>query len=409
MSNSDLSQAVLYADEATFGDYSVTTFDERIPIVGTVDFTSLGQSKIPTGRTMSYTNDSERHVRGPYEASFSLTVQLPGNGTTTVGALTASQVGTLLGRVIGNVDVTQVGTTVAAAPTSASQFGLNGGTVLTNGLIRVGSHGDGRGGGQWAAVNNASTITLLTALGATPNENDVVYAAELIYPDESATSQTLTSCRMQFQSANTIYRAWGVYPTGVTISNQLGTLPTATINFGCSKAVPIGSAPTWPVAVAKNEFTGQPVGAGSLFIQNNGTVTRATKTISEFNLSIDLQVVPIRGHGTTDVYQNITSAVRTKCQASFDYVTLAEASGTNTEYDAWNTDSETFQHVLYGASTGSDGASLGFYFPYCHRVGMAPLQFSADGINRIRSRFMCGTNQTTTNALTLANFVIGLA
>ena len=410
MSNSSIPFALSSADEASWGDDSNVTFDERIPLLAPVDVSGLTQNKQPMGRAMQYTNQAEPHIRMPYEASFTTSMALTGHGSTCAGAITISDLGRLLGRCIGNNSVGQAGTTVAAAPTSASQFGLNGGTVLSGGLIRVGAQKDSRGGGQWAAVNNASTITLLTALAATPNENDVVYASELIYPYEGASAgdDTMVSQRMQFQSLNQIYRAWGVFPQSLTISLPIGGVGKIDITWGAAKAVPIGSAPTWPNATAKDEFSAQPVGGGELWQNDNGTTTRAIKAISEFNLTIDLQVTPLMGQSGTDVYQNITGAVRTKCQASFNYVELAEASGTNTPYDAWNTDTGTAQHVLYGASVGRDGASLGFYFPKVERVGAAPIMHVVDNVWRVRSHFLASTSDLTTNALTLANFVIGL-
>ncbi len=259
-------------------------------------------------------------------------------------------------------------------------------------------------------MNNTTTATMLTALPATPAENDVVYASELIYPEEDATSSAnvFTGLRMQFQSAGAIYRAWGCVATALSFTMPVGAVPKVAITYAAAKMIPIGSAPTWPPATAKDEFSGQPIGGGSLFLQDHGTATRATKTITDFTLDVDLGTSLIRGHGTADVYQNIIKAVRTKCQASFSFTTLSDASGTNTEYDAWNSDTGNLKHALYGASVGRDGASLGFYFPYCTQVGAAPSQVIEGDVNRIRSSFLCGTNTVTTNSLTLANFVIGL-
>ncbi len=408
MSNPSHVHAFLFADEASFADDAVVTYDERLPILGPVVLTDLKQTKEPSGRAMTYVNDIERHIRMPYEAEFAVELALTGHGSATTGAISETQLARILGLVLGQSSASQVGGTVNT-PTDAGTFTVTGATLLAGGLCRVGTLGDGRGNGQWAAIDNASTVTLLTDLSATPNAADVIYAPELVYVNEDATANSaVTSIRAQFQTANAIYRAWGVYPKSIAFSLAIGTIPKCTITFGASKAVPLGSAPTWPPSVAKDEFAGQPVGSGSLFLADHGTRTRSTKTIQEYNFRIDLQVSPQKGHGLNDVYSNITSAIRVKSQASFDIVTLADASGTNDEYDAWDSDTGNFQHALMGLSAARDGACMGIYTPYITRVGDAPRQFVEDGVNKLRSHFLAGTSQDTASALELSNVVIGI-
>ena len=87
----------------------------------------------------------------------------------------------------------------------------------------------------------------------------------------------------------------------------------------------------------------------------------------------------------------------------------AEAAGTNTPGALWDTDenSITNRHALYTLNT-RDGASAAFYFPNLVQIGDKPTQQEANGLNVQPWRFRCDTGGTTTSALTLSCWRLGM-
>ncbi len=413
MSNASVLGAVLYADEASFGDSSVTTFDERLPVIQEVDVSGLEWSKQDLAVAMQYQNDGVQDVRMPKGGSFTISLHLTGHGSATTGSITANQLETFLGRVIGNVDVTQDGTTLNGAGTDEDTFtATSGAGILDGGLIRIGALGDGDGEGQFYAVTSetTNTVELATAMAGTGADSAVVYAPALIYPNEGPTATTLTSMRFQFLTANGHYNAWGCYPTSVSFTGMgPGELPRVDVTMAC--ATWNKTSGTFPTATSADRYAPAPVAAGSLFRQTKGTTTRSTLSIREFNLNIDFQTVPLLGHGATDAHQVVVGARRIKCQASFDMVVDKEATGTETAFDRWNTaaNSASFEHVLYTMSAGADGMCVGIYFPKVKMVDRAPIQTSIDGLNRERLMYRAITDSAGADDLRKANFILALA
>ena len=399
--------AMRFADEATFGETS-SSFDERLEIIAPIDVSGLTQSYEMVDPVTQFQNAGSLPMRGVQGGSFSVSLYLCGHGSVTTGAITATAEENFISRCIGDLDATSDGGTVDSV-TNAAQFSTTGVTVNNGGLIRVGALADAKGGGQYAAVNVASTMTLLTALGGAPESADVIYAPAMIYPKESGTSSSITSQRIEIITANQSYQCFGCYPTGISITGlNTGEIPKIDITMGVSRWS--SSSSTFPTTTSVNAFTPSPVAAGSFFFNTFGDSTNAKYNIRDFTLNIDMGVVEIKGPGATNAHQVIVGAKRTKCQADFSFTLDSDAKDTTTWEDAWNTSesSQTFKHCLYTLSAGRDGGTVGIYFPRVHLTGARPTQQDVDGINRQSISCRAVTSPDATNAVGKANFLLGL-
>src|SRR6185437_3387009 len=86
------------------------------------------------------------------------------------GATASTDLPTLLGFVFGTSGVSAANGTTATAGTATAITTAASGTFAAGSLCRVGALGDGRGGGQFAAILShvTTTLTLLTAIGGSP-------------------------------------------------------------------------------------------------------------------------------------------------------------------------------------------------------------------------------------------------
>lgn len=394
--------AHLYADEATFGDSTATTFDERPQIIGEVSPSGLTQEIMDLGLSKQYANEGHWGALGVYGGSFDVSMYLAGHGSTTAGAITANAQETMLGRAIGGIDVSQVGTTLTSG-TSASQWEPSAGTQTNGAVGFLGVLGDGDGEGQAFATDNPATFTSLVAMDGTPAAAAIMRSASNIYPIETAANDTLVSTRHEFLSGNQVYRAWGCYPTAVSISgiNQ-GELPQATISYGTS-FWNASATTTFPTATAMDTDVPAPVSAGSFFMNDVGTATRVKYTVRDVAIDLGLKVTPLTGQGMPNDRQIITGARRIGCSAQVSFTIDAEAAGTDTLGGIYT--GSTWQHIMYTCST-EDGSSLAFYFPYCRAVGARPTQINDNGINRLRITMQAHTSSDSSSALTHAAFII---
>jgi hypothetical protein len=407
MANPSNLGAMRFADEASFGEAS-TTFDERLEVIAPIDISGLTQELEMVDPQVQYQNDGALPMRGVQGGSFTVSLYLCGHGSATTGAITATAEENFISRCIGNLDNTSNGGVVNSVSDS-EQFTTTGVTVNNGGLIRVGTLGDGRGEGQYQAVKVNGTMTLHTALGASPVADDVIYTPAMIYPSEAGTSASITSQRIEIITANQSYQCHGCYPTGIAISGlNPGEIPKIDITMGVARWG--SSSSTFPTVTSVNSFVPSPVAAGSFFFNTFGTGTRVTYGIRDFTLNIEMGVMEIRGPGATNAHQVIIGARRTKCQASFSFTVDSDVKDTTTWEDVWNTSeaSQTFKHCLYTCSAGRDGGTLGFYFPKVHITGARPTQIDMDGINRQTVNCRAVTSSAATNNIEKANFIMGL-
>src|SRR3990167_8864995 len=105
--NSSQLGCVLWNTESSYAEVS-PSFARRLPLINNVNdiIAGLQQSLIEPGYTRQYQNDAGRSFKGVQGGSFTLRMWLTGHGSATTGAITASELGLLLGYVIGNNDVT---------------------------------------------------------------------------------------------------------------------------------------------------------------------------------------------------------------------------------------------------------------------------------------------------------------
>lgn len=392
-----------YETESSWAE-ATDTFGTRLQIIGEPTLPSDLQDRIAEPITQQYMEEAKMGVRGPWKDSqFTIRLALTGHGGTAAGSLTQTDLHALLANFFGGGSTSQVGTLVSASPTSASSFDVDGGTIEGGNLIRVGSLGDGRGNGQFAAVNS-DAVTLLTALDATPAEGDVVYASQLIYPNEAPSGQSITSTRHLLQTANGQWKARGCFPMSAAVSGTTaGELVYIDLTYGVSRWEEANE--TFPSGTATDAKEGTLVAAGSCFMQDVGTVTRQKYSMRDWSLNIMMETSMLKGCSGVDQYQVTTGAVRTRCAASFDVTIDAEASGTNSLNDIF--EAGVFQHVLITLSA-VDGRALGFYFPNCRPTNYVT-QESSDGLNRRTLSFEAMTNLSSANNRVMSSWRMGMA
>ncbi len=399
--------AVEYADEASFGE-NVATWDARLPALGKVDVSGLVQPKIPIDILRQRMNEGTQDLRGAYGGSVSLEFMLPGLGASQSGAVSTTDMATFLGLIVGtSASSASAGTTVSSATDGDTFVTAASGTFSPGAILRVGAITDARALGQAGVVqtHTGTAMQLLTALPGTPASPDVVYTGQMIYPNENPSNAgDITSLRLGLKTANQQYICHGCYPTSLEFSGLgPGMQPKFKVSFNVAWWEQVNA--TFPVATAIQTHSGMTVAGGSFFYNANGTATRATRTIRDFTLSIDMESMPLMGPGGNDNFQAIVGARRVKQTARINWVEDAEAAGTDTIGSLWTTDenSITNRHALYSLNA-RNGATAAFYFPNLVPEGNRPVQFEQGGLNVMRWSFRCDTSTVTTSALTLSSW-----
>ena len=400
---------LLYADEASYSEIS-TDFDQRLPLINNVNeiIGGLEQSLVNPAHVKQYQNERSRGFKSVMGGSFTIRMWLTGHGSATTGAISATELGTFLGRVVGNSDASQDGGTVNT-PTSATQFTTTGLTTASGKLIRIGAINDGDGEGEFYAVNNAATLTVFNALAGSPLNGAVIYAPELVYPSEGPTSSTITSLRFNVISADQRYRMYGCYPTSMSITGlNVGETPEVSVTFACA-AWETESASSFPSAVATDYFNPAPVSGGALWINDVGTTTRQLVDYRNFTFNIDLQTIGKTGPNAPRAYQALTMCRRIRCTATVSFELDSETAGTDTWGDKWNAAdaSRAEQHMVWTGSTG-DGQAIGIKCPNLYYVDRRPTQFDSGGVNAKTVTFEAGTGTATTNDITMAAWMLAL-
>ncbi len=403
--------AALYATESSWGETTTTT-GTRILTVGEPALDGLTQEKIRVAITQQRPHEGITDIRGIQGGSFSIRVPLQGHGGTAATTITATDFGTLLSTLgLGTTLLsTDEGTTADGTGTSTT-FGINGGNWTAGSLARLGALKDGRGEGQWFPVGSegGGNITGLFATPAVPNASDVVYGALIAYPSETpGTMEAVTSSRWRLMTANLQLLAHGCYCTAVVLSGlNAGEVPYATLTFGASWWEAVNE--TFPDATATASKDACVVAAGEFVMGPVGTVTRTTYSVRNVDFGIDFEVIPLMGPGGVDSNQVVIGARRVRAQSRMTVTFDAEASGTRTFDDLWNTaeSSVVNRHIMYGYSV-VDGRAGCIYMPNARIVGNRPTQQAADGLNRVSMSFEGLTGATTSSDLTMSNFRIGM-
>lgn len=400
---------ICYASESSWGE-DVTTFGTRLPIANQVDASGLEQSLIETNRTVQMLNGGTFAAVGTMGGSFRTRFFLAGHGSTTSGATSATSLPTLLGYVFGGgpgspaAGSTFTGGTATAPTTTASA------TFTAGQLCRGGAFGDGRAAGRFAAILShvTTTMTLLTAFAGAPTNGDVLYSAETVYASELPSSSAITGLRFLLQTANMEYECHGCWPKSVTISIPVnGELPTIEIEWGVSWWR--HSTATFPSATSVDAFTPAPSGGAqfSAFFNAYGTATAATRTIRSLSISYGMNNIPVVGPGGVNQYQTITGCVRAPADISVEWVedaTTATASPqSNTDFTA-----TTASHMLI-TTNATAGTAMGIYFCNLIPTGMNGVQFSDNGINRVKRMYKARADETRATDLLASAFRIAFA
>jgi hypothetical protein len=391
---------VQVSDESSFAE-AVRTYAVRLPVRDCKP--SLVEERFDDTSYQARQNHGQGGFRGPRRADLDLSMVLGGHGTTCAGALTETALQQLLGDGLGGNNVAAQGTTVKTAGTASSFTLLNASTGLAVGqVIRVGVAGDGRGGGQpgvIATLPGADVVTLLEALPAAPQADDVVYATQIAYPVE-----TLAGPSKRFlvghAETNNQQHIVGAELAGLAIAFPFGALPTVDLKYMAADWAE--AAFTVPSAVSLSANDAAPVAGGSLHIQTVGTATRAAFSVWDVKLDIDLGLVENKSPGGLNAYQNVTSHSRTKCVPTLT-ITGSWSSLSALVAALWDGDgsSSVYKDVLFAANP-TNGRAVGFHCPSMAAVGPRPTvgEFNEQTALTITMRGREGP--TTTNDLTRA-------
>ena len=416
MSHSSTLYALEYEAESTFGE-DVTTFTTfRLPTVEPPDFGSLTQEMMDSGRSVQYRNEQSAPIPGPMGGSIVTKFDLTGHGSTTSGATTIEQIETFFGLVFGGTSavsaspgLTTTGGT-ASVPTMSAATGFVAGA-----MCRIGALGDAKGNGQFVAIatHSSSNLNLLTAIDGSPGASDVVYAAGMMFVNETATTTAVTGVRFRYRTANIGFELHGCYPTSWSITGlNAGERPQITVTWGVAWWRYTASAV--PSAVTMDVFPGAPVGAGSLFLNSVGTVTRALQSYLDFSIDYTAGVVPIEGPGGANAYQKCIGARRITDRCVVNITVLAEAATASPTHAAiWDdfvepSGTQTARHACLTLNPHI-GASVGMYWPRLKPTGGRPTQIVWNGLNAVKLSFLAGAGATTTTDLTMSMFRMAFA
>ncbi len=406
MANPGSLGSVTYETEATFGVDTTTFATLRLPIIAPVDASGLMHSKVDSSRVVQHRNDGTQWVLATQSGSFKTKLYLPGHGSSTSGATTIASLATFLGYVFGNAALSASAGTTLTGGTATVPTTTASGTFSAGSVAFVGSLGDARGGGQAAAIGThiTTSLTLLTAIGGTPTNGDVLYASDMIYPSEAPTATTVQSLRFLLQTANLMYECHGCYPTAVSISGlNPGELPSIEITWAV--AWWRYSTATFPSIVATTTDNPSAVAAGSLFINDNGTATRAVRTYRNFQIDYTLGIETLKGPGGVNAYQDIVGCRRTPDSIKVSWMEDADAATTSPVLPGYGTAS-TFKHILLTTATTA-GARIAMYMPRVAVTNVGTQKVDAN-LNRISCEGQAYTGGTTTSDLTLSAWRLAL-
>jgi hypothetical protein len=381
----------------------VATFATLRPSVRTaVDVSGLKHPNIMPEFVQQYMHGGHAPIIGTQDGStFRTSLYLHGHGSSTSGATSVSADETFIGLALGGTTVVSAsaGTTLtggtATVPTTTAS-----GTFAAGSLAPIGALGDGDGEGQFHVIGGHSTtnLTLLTDMAGAPANGAVLYSAVNMFLNETPTSADVTSIRMRVLTANLQCLLHGCYPTAFTLGNlNTAQVPTLDIDWGVARwGYTTGG--TFPSTVTQNAFLPAANAAGSMFVQDVGTSTRALQTFRNLEVKVTLGHVPLMGPGGVGAYQAVVGCRRQPSTIEISWVADADSVTASPALDTMFT-STTGKHILITLNTVA-GKRVGIYFPRVFFRGDRPVQFNDGGVNRMRITGTAHTGPTTTNNLT---------
>ncbi len=386
---------IKYAAESTFGDSSQTSFGTRLPVLGRVDLSGFMWDKIPREVTTQYRNEMGMPILGPKSGSFTIEVWVAGHGTAATGAISDTAFAALFALIVGAKTTPPSGTTVSSATDADTWVVGSAGTWAAGHVGWLGVRGDGRGDGRPFPVLSMSgtTMNAAVALPAAPQNGDVVYTADNVYPDEDPDA-SFTSSRWELATANGVYRAYGCYPTAYEITTENGRPMRlrATMATAYWKPVEGVTVPTSD-ALAENLTPGN-FTVGSLFLQAHGTTTRDANSmranVRSVSLACRTYLAALPAPGASEEYQLINAVVRTAPGVSdppelvMTVVEDAEAQDA-TPYIAGLYESQTAMHALLECNNAAAGKRVALRINKAYFTAPWPSQFRDDqGLNMQR-------------------------
>lgn len=405
MSNAAELGALLYEAEASFGE-DVTTFaTHRLPLLDAVDCSGLTHDKLDPQRVVQYLQEGTPHIIGVQGGSFKIRMHAHGHGSSTSGALSTDPIETFLGTfVFGKLTQSAASGTTASGGTASAPTTVASATFTAGALCRIGALGDARGNGQAAAISThvTTTLSLLTAIDASPSNGDVIYTGVNLYLPESANdaSTSITGFRALLATWNLRYECHGCYVKSLKLGGTGHTqTPYWEIEIGVSWWRP-STAGAMPSTVTQNAYNPAPNASGSMFLNDVGTATRAKRTFRDLTIDIELGIVPLFGPGGVNQYQSTVGAKRVPSKIKVGWTEDADAATATPTLDGfWSATAK--KHMLVTLNP-TNGASLAIYFPQLCITGRRPVQMATDRINRMRIEAMAYTGPTNTSELTLS-------
>lgn len=344
--------------------------------------------------------------------STEIDTNLPGHlADTASGALTPNWFETLLGHGLGGLNADAVGGLAgASATTTALPNGT--GTRVRGGIVVVGTKGDTKGDGQ-PAVMGAGTA-LLTALPAAPGASDVVRATVMVYPGE--TLGELKRFLIGWSRTGEQYVDHGCQLEKVTFRTVVGSVPSATLRY-LKQYWERVSGVTIPSAMTEEKCDAvMTSSAGSVYLQNVGTTTRATVDAVEMEITLNTALAAHNGQGGVSGRQSITGWSRMKAggpDTPFGTIRLRIPKEQALELEYANDGSNAIlKHILIALSVGegtanTEGCHVTFYAPSAYYIGQGPVPVNHNGILYEDVFFALQEGPDITNELTRSALRIG--
>lgn len=410
VSNPSTLGALCYEVESSASAWGedVTTFStRRLSTIGPPQL-KLTHASESAGRLEQYRSAGSQHVKMTQSGELTFTLDLAGNGSTMVGSPSISAVCTFLGAAIGNVALSASASTTLTGGTAAAPTTTASGTFSAGGLCRVGALGDGDGDGQMYSIltHATTTLNLRGALNGAPVNGAVLYPVVQIYPYTSPTANVgITGMRFLVQSANLHYECHGCWLKSYSLNNlNTGGRPQITLTFGISWWR--HSTATFPSAVTTDQFNPAPNAGGSVNVQVVGTTTRNARSVRDFTVTVTRNVAELKGFEGVNQYQTTIGARHLGDDVSVSWTEDADANTASPVLPGyWD---GTSSYYMVATLNSVDGKAVGLAFNKLCFSGDKPTQVPGD-VNRIAITASAYASDTTTNALTLAPFILGLA
>ncbi len=405
MSMSSALGAITYEQESSWGENVATFTTHRLPIVGAVDVSGLSHGKQTAGLVRQYRHDGTADVVMTMGGQFSITMDLPGHGTTTAGSPTVAAHETFFSKVLGDTAFSASASTTLTGGTAASPTTTASNTFSDGSMCRVGTLGDGDGDGQFYSIltHETTTLNLRGALNGAPVNGAVLYPVSMVYERDDASA--VSSLRFLLQTANLQYRCHGCYPMSwEPLGLSTGERPQVRITYGVSWWT--YSTATFPSTVTSTAYNPAAIAAGSLNVQDVGTTTRNARSYRNLSLVHSIGVVPLMGPGGVNQYQTVVGAVRVPGSIRISWTEDADAATSTPVLPGYGTAS-TMKHLEYTGSTTA-GSAFGFSCPNVCIKNIAT-QRSDDGINRLTIEAEAYTSTTVSDSVTLAAIIYGFA